>query len=184
MVATATIVGTSVAVGKALFSDLGFNGEVVITNETSQALIHSSYYAGHGDIVPSGNLPAIAPWYPCADPTDHLVFQEAVAITGKIAPAVVMQWKFASKDLYLLVFPYLGGAGEQNAGYFKLLSKPIEPMTWWEEVKRFKKLDKGKHWFYHGDVNHHCAMTLDGIRAEGEIDNANPTTFSITLTEA
>ena len=177
MVATATIVGTSIAVGKALYSTLGFNAEIVITNETKEALIHDTYYAGHGDIVPSGELPAIAPWFPCADPTDHLVFQEAVVVTGKIAPAVVMQWKFANRELYLLVFPFLGGVGQQNAGYFTLLKKPIEPKTWWGKV------EKDKTWFYHGDVNHHCETTVDGIHITGEIDNANPARFNITLSE-
>jgi hypothetical protein len=180
MVATATIVGSAVTVGKALYSTLGYNAEVIITNETSDALLHHTYYAGHGDIVPSGNLPAIAPWYPSADdPSDHLVFQAAVTLSGKRAPAVVMEWKFASREMYLLVFAYLGGAGQQNAGFFQLLRKPIEPSTWWEN-----NVEKSKTWFYHGDVNHHCDMTLDGIRVTGEIDNGNPAEFSILLTEA
>lgn len=175
-------VGTAVAVGKALIGHASFGCEVLINNRTSGCLLHDEYFVGHGNINPSGELPAIPPYILIDDaeyPQTHgFNFPQVVGIYGKKAPAVMMQWKFAGKKLYLFVFAYLGGIGQQNAGFFSLSTKEITDLQWWWN----NKVEKNKTWFYHGDMKN-LTKTVDGITISGDIDDLNTATFNINLDE-
>lgn len=170
----------ALAVGKELVKHAQFACEVIIENRTPFCLIHKEYYAAHGDINPSGLLPAIPPWCEINDAAypadDHASFPQVVGVYGTpIAPAVVMQWKFVGQDLYLLVFAYLGGIGQDNGGYFQLTTKPVEDLQkWWGAV------EKNKTWFYHGDFQN-LATTIGGVHVSGSLDNNNPAEFRIAL---
>jgi hypothetical protein len=183
MGATTIAVGTAVAVGKALIGHADFGCEVLIHNRTKHCLLHDEYYAAHGGLSPSGELPAIPAAVDVADSdypqTDGFYFPQVVAIYGKRAPAVVMQWKFAGMPLFLFVFAYLGGIGQDNAGFFQLRPTEIDDLqAWWST-----KVEKNKTWFYHGDMKN-LTHTVDGVIISGDLDNANTATFNVYLDEA
>ncbi len=180
MSVTALAVGTAVSVGKELIKHASFGCEVLIHNRTGDCLLHDEYLNAHGNLNPSGELPAIGPWCETHDPsypqTDSFYFPQVVGLYGTMAPAVMMQWKFAGKPLWLFVFAYLGGVGQDNAGYFTLLKEQIPDLqNWWKT-----KVEKNVTWFYHGDMLN-LTKTVDGIIISGDLDNNNPATFNIYL---
>lgn len=180
MSVTALAVGTAVAVGKELIGHAGYGCEVMIHNRTNDCLLHDEYYCAHGNINPSDQLPAIPPWCETKDndypQTDSFYFPQVAALYGKIAPAVMMQWKLAGKELYLFVFAYLGNVGQKNAGFFELRNNQIPDLqSWWKN-----DVEKNKTWFYAGDMKN-LTKTVDGIIISGDLDNENTATFNVYL---
>jgi hypothetical protein len=184
MSATVVALTSAVEVGKFLYQNATYQCEVIIENQTDSLLIHQAYYSGHGRVCVLTALPAVPPRF-CTGDTEY-IFDEAVALANDspavAPPAVVMVWKFADRDLWLVVFAYMAGPLGTSAAYYAISTSHVEPADFWANAT------KNTTWFYVGDVKEHCDTgghtgrpAVGGISLTGFANDENPMQLKVTL---
>lgn len=197
---TSTLVaGIAVKAGMALLESQkqSYGCEVVIHNETDHVLVGKDSKLVRGALDPSEGLPFVAPRVvvPSGDHEGKKASSPVVTLlygSDVYSEAALLLWEVLGVEggLYLYVFPYLGGRGQQNGGAFGLWTEWDENKldnVWSNTDEKHEGYDKasGIGWYYAGDgLSTNCQDTKKGITVLGTLQNEAQSEFHVTLRSA